>query len=505
MLTLLHISDLHFGPPYLPARGRGRAALGRRAARRHHRGQRRFHAARQGEPVCRGAGISRTDCPPCPSWSCPAITTCRCTACSSASSIHMPTIRSTFRRSSTPCWRRDDAVIVSLNTTSPLSTIMERPDQSLAARLLRPALSQQAPAGAARIVVAHHHFAPAPDYDDQHDVMCRAREALDRFNEPGRGADPGRPLAPGLHRQFAGHLSQQDAAQRNRHRAMRHDHLAPRPGARAREELVQPGSRSGRPDSRDHALYVLQRPGRVRPGQPAHVVSTGGHGAWSKTDDESRPVNWHDETHVAVPACWCRCRANRCSRSFPTRPTWRGSLRRPWVFACASRPAAMSAGVEIGYRIRVFGFPLGWRSLIERWDPPRAVRRRATARAVQVVEPHPRFEAAVRRHADRRHSRVRIAALAPGRSAASAGAAAVGYDLRLSAAKRRWTSSARSRVSGRPVLSAARRCRAVRPAVARPPHAWSSVRCSITMCSVGILQIREPLVGDVRVCAGRYS
>jgi 3',5'-cyclic AMP phosphodiesterase CpdA len=42
-----------------------------------------------------------------------------------------------------------------------------------------------APPTAVKIVVAHHHFAPAPDYDDEHDVMWRAREALDRFNELG--------------------------------------------------------------------------------------------------------------------------------------------------------------------------------------------------------------------------------------------------------------------------------------------------------------------------------
>ena len=31
--------------------------------------------------------------------------------------------------------------------------------------------------------MAHHHFAPAPDYDDEHDVLRRARQALDRFTE----------------------------------------------------------------------------------------------------------------------------------------------------------------------------------------------------------------------------------------------------------------------------------------------------------------------------------
>ena len=47
-----------------------------------------------------------------------------------------------------------------------------------------------------------------------------------------------------------------------------------------------------------------------------------------------------------------------------TPPAMRFQMREP--------PEQMSAGVEIGYRIRAFGIPLGWRSLIERRDPPHA-------------------------------------------------------------------------------------------------------------------------------------
>jgi 3',5'-cyclic AMP phosphodiesterase CpdA len=65
---------------------------------------------------------------------------------------------------------RDDAVIVALNTTSPLLAIthgrIRRRQLDFCARVLA-----AAPSSAVRIVVAHHHFAPAPDYDDEHDVL----------------------------------------------------------------------------------------------------------------------------------------------------------------------------------------------------------------------------------------------------------------------------------------------------------------------------------------------
>ncbi len=79
---------------------------------------------------------------------------------------------------------RDDVVIVSINSTSPLLAVtngrIDRSQLDFCTKAFR-----AAPQSAAKIVVAHHHFAPAPDYDDQNDVMWRAREAVDRFNELG--------------------------------------------------------------------------------------------------------------------------------------------------------------------------------------------------------------------------------------------------------------------------------------------------------------------------------
>ncbi len=78
-------------------------------------------------------------------------------------------------------YRRDDAVIVALNTTAPLPRIVDgritRRQIAFSAEAFR-----DAPPEATRIVVAHHHFAPPPDYDERQSVVRRARQALDQFS-----------------------------------------------------------------------------------------------------------------------------------------------------------------------------------------------------------------------------------------------------------------------------------------------------------------------------------
>jgi 3',5'-cyclic AMP phosphodiesterase CpdA len=70
-------------------------------------------------------------------------------------------------------------VVVSLNSTAPLRAIVngriDRRQLEFAAR----AFEAAAP-GDARIVVAHHHFSPAPDYEGD-TAMPGARDALDAF------------------------------------------------------------------------------------------------------------------------------------------------------------------------------------------------------------------------------------------------------------------------------------------------------------------------------------
>lgn len=77
----------------------------------------------------------------------------------------------------------DDVVIVGLDSTAPRSAITNgrlRRDQL---EFCRQAFAD-APEHAARIVVAHHHFAPAPDYErDQ--TMPKARRAINEFVDLG--------------------------------------------------------------------------------------------------------------------------------------------------------------------------------------------------------------------------------------------------------------------------------------------------------------------------------
>lgn len=75
----------------------------------------------------------------------------------------------------------EGAVVVALNTTSPRRTIVNgRIRQAQLERCARE--FSAAPPEAIRIVVAHHHFAPAPDYEGGQ-VMPRAKAALDLFTE----------------------------------------------------------------------------------------------------------------------------------------------------------------------------------------------------------------------------------------------------------------------------------------------------------------------------------
>ena len=75
--------------------------------------------------------------------------------------------------------RIDGATLVGLDSTAPLRAITNgRIDSEDLAFCLR--ALQEAPSGDARIVVAHHHFAPAPDYEGDR-AMPKAKRAIELF------------------------------------------------------------------------------------------------------------------------------------------------------------------------------------------------------------------------------------------------------------------------------------------------------------------------------------
>ena len=75
----------------------------------------------------------------------------------------------------------DSAVFVSLNSTAPLREITNGRVDPWQLDFAQKAFAEVTP-GIARIIVAHHHFAPAPDYEGAQ-VMPDAKTALDRFTQ----------------------------------------------------------------------------------------------------------------------------------------------------------------------------------------------------------------------------------------------------------------------------------------------------------------------------------
>src|SRR5918996_194354 len=176
MPTILHISDLHFGPTYVPAVGEAlmRAAHRLRPAiiiasgdftQRAKREQ--FLAARQFldrlPPATRIFVPGNHDVPLYRALE----------RLVRPYALYQEYLADTLDT----IVRRPDAVIVALNSTAPWRAItngrIRRRQLALCAEAF-----VAAPEGAARIVVTHHHWAPAPDYEGG-EVMPWAKSALD--------------------------------------------------------------------------------------------------------------------------------------------------------------------------------------------------------------------------------------------------------------------------------------------------------------------------------------
>ncbi|HSG72054.1 MAG TPA: metallophosphoesterase family protein [Planctomycetaceae bacterium] len=178
MLTLLHMSDLHFGPPYLPRMGEAALRLAsretfdaivvsgdftQRAKRQQFEDARAFLDRLPNVPKILVPGnhdvplfriVERLKNP-------------------------LGLYREIIEDRLNYIVKLDGAVIVALDSTAPKSAISNGriyPEQlDFCSEVFR-----EVPPETVKIVVAHHHFAPAPDYEwDQ--TMPKAKRAIDRF------------------------------------------------------------------------------------------------------------------------------------------------------------------------------------------------------------------------------------------------------------------------------------------------------------------------------------
>lgn len=241
MLTILHVSDLHLGPHFLPAVGISLVeAAGeldpdiivasgdftQRAKRVQYREARAFLDRLPSVPIVVVPG--NHDVP----------------LYRVAERVFSP--YGLYREYISPeldtVLRHAGAVIVGLNSTSPLRAIVNGRVRPWQLDFCRHAFAA-APPDAVRIVVAHHHFAPAPDYAGSR-VMPGARRALDHFTRLG------------VELVFGGHL----------HRAYIGNSLDVYPGQQQRHGIiiVQSGtttSRRGRGRERERNSFNLVRIG----------------------------------------------------------------------------------------------------------------------------------------------------------------------------------------------------------------------------------------------------
>jgi 3',5'-cyclic AMP phosphodiesterase CpdA len=182
VLSILHVSDFHFGPFYVPRAGEALVRIAHELDPDLIVASGDFTQRAKPEQFARAAEFLER-LPQCPQVVVPGnhdIPLYRV-----AERIFSPygQYRQYISDALESVLRVDGAVVVALNSTSPLRTIVNGRIRESHLELCRRAFAD-VPSDAARIVVAHHHFAPAPDYEGSQ-VMPRAKQALDLFTELG--------------------------------------------------------------------------------------------------------------------------------------------------------------------------------------------------------------------------------------------------------------------------------------------------------------------------------
>lgn len=180
MLTFLHVSDIHFGPPYVSAVGEALLDFAaeiepdvviasgdftQRARVEQFRDARAFLDRMPDVPVVVTPG--NHDIPVYRVWE-------RLTRPYDNYREHISQELDTVTRV-------PGAVIVSLNSTAPLRTITNGRIHGSQLDFARSAFADTPPE-TLRIIVAHHHFAPPPDFEGGQ-VMPKAKRALDAFTQ----------------------------------------------------------------------------------------------------------------------------------------------------------------------------------------------------------------------------------------------------------------------------------------------------------------------------------
>jgi 3',5'-cyclic AMP phosphodiesterase CpdA len=180
MLTILHISDLHFGPTYVPEVGEAlvQAAHRLQPAVIVASGDFTQRAKRQQFAAARRY-LDRL--PPAPRVVVPGNHDIPLYRVLERLTKPYALYRAYLSDALDTVVRRPDAVIVALNSTAPRRAITNGRIRRRQLALCAEAFAD-APEDAARIVVTHHHWAPAPDFE-RSEVMPWARRALDALTQ----------------------------------------------------------------------------------------------------------------------------------------------------------------------------------------------------------------------------------------------------------------------------------------------------------------------------------
>lgn len=182
MLTLLHISDLHFGPPYLPPVGQALLEIAPRLQPDVVVVSGDFTQRAKPEQFA-AAKDFLTQLPPVPQVVVPGNHDVPLYRVAERIANPHEQYQKYIREELNHVVKMEGVIFVALDSTSPRRAIsngrIHQDQLKFCAQAFR-----NIPADFAKIVVAHHHFAPAPDYQrDQ--TMPKARRAINRFVELG--------------------------------------------------------------------------------------------------------------------------------------------------------------------------------------------------------------------------------------------------------------------------------------------------------------------------------